>query len=120
MKVRAHTFAALVYRSPLYRQMAYFLELMLGSSSAKEIRVYRSGNFFLDKYRQTADEVFQFARDLRWKGTVSAIAWGSVAAAGIGGAYVYIIYLATIKRIAIGDVVMYSAAVFYAGGSSAL
>ena len=117
IKVRAHTFAALVYKSPLYRQMGYFLELMLGSGTAKEVRVYRSGSFFLNKYRQAADQIFRLSRDLRWKQTTNAMAWGSVAAAGIGGAYVYIIYLATMKRIAVGDVVMYSAAVFYAGGS---
>jgi ATP-binding cassette subfamily B protein len=117
IEIRTHTFASMVYRSPQYRQLGYFLELMLGSETAKEIRVYRSGNFFLDKYRQTADEIFKFARGLRWKGTVSAMAWGSLAAAGIGGAYVYIIYLATTSRIGIGDVVMYSAAVFYAGGA---
>ncbi len=106
IKVRAHTFSTLVYTSPLYRQMGYFLELMLGSGTAKEVRVYRSGSFFLNKYRQAADEIFRFARDLRWKGTTSAMGWGSVAAAGIGGAYVYIIYLATLKRIGVGDVVM--------------
>jgi len=117
LKVRSHTFAALVYKSPLYRQMGYLLELMLGSKTAKEIRVYRSGNFFLEKYRQAANEVFKLARDLRWKGTLRAVGWGSVAAVGIGGAYIYIIYLATVKRINIGDVVMYSSAVFYAGGS---
>lgn len=117
IKIRAHTFAALVYKSPLYRQMGYFLELMLGSRTAKEIRVYRSGTFFLNKYQQAAGEIFRLARELRWKGTTSAMAWGSVAAAGIGGAYIYIIYLATLNRIGIGDVVMYSAAVFYAGGS---
>jgi len=117
LKVRAHTFASLVYKSPLYRRMGYFLELMLGSSTAKEVRVYRSGDFFLNKYTQAADEIFRVARELRWNGTTSAMAWGSVAAAGVGGAYVYIIYLATMKRIGIGDVVMYSAAVFYAGGS---
>jgi ATP-binding cassette subfamily B protein len=117
IEIRTHTFAAMVYRSPQYRQMGYFLELMLGSDTAKEIRVYRSGNFFLDKYRQTADEIFKFARALRWKGTVSAMGWGSLAAAGIGVAYVYIIFLATTNRIGIGEVVMYSAAVFYAGGA---
>lgn len=117
IKIRKHTFSSMVYRSPQYRQMGYFLELMLGRDTAKEIRVYRSANFLLDKYRQTADEVFKFARDLRWKGTSSAMGWGSLAAAGIGGAYVYIIYLATVNRIGIGEVVMYSAAVFYAGGA---
>ncbi|HKU75622.1 MAG TPA: ABC transporter ATP-binding protein, partial [Pyrinomonadaceae bacterium] len=116
-KLRANTFAALVYQSPLYRQMGYFLELMLGTSTAKEIKVYRTGSFFLDKYQQAADEIIKTSRRLRWNATKSAIAWGSLAAAGIGGAYVYIIYLATTNTIGIGDVVMYSAAVFYAGSS---
>jgi ATP-binding cassette subfamily B protein len=117
IKVRAHTFSALVYQSPQYRRMGYFLELMLGAGSAKEIRVYRSGNFFLNRYRQTADDIFKVSREHRWKATAAALGWGSVAAAGIGGAYVYIIYLATAGAITVGDVVMYSSAVFYAGSA---
>lgn len=117
IKVRANTFAALAYKSPLYRQMRYMLELMLGSATAKEIRVYRTGGFFLSKYIQTADEVIKTSRDLRWKATTISIAFGSLAAAGIGAAYIYIIYLAMTNTIGIGDVVMYSSSVFYAGGS---
>lgn len=117
IKVRATTYSALVNKSPKYRQMGYFIELMLGISSAKEVRVYRSGSFFLNKYRQTADEIFKCVRDQRWKATISTIVWGSVAAVGIGGAYLYIIHLATMKTITVGDVVMYSGAVFYAGSS---
>jgi ATP-binding cassette, subfamily B, bacterial len=117
IKVRSHTYSAMVNKSPKYRQMGYFIELMLGTASAKEIRVYRSGSFFLNKYKHTADEIFKFTRDHRWKATIATIGWGSMAALGIGGAYVYIIYLATMKTITVGDVVMYSGAVFYAGGS---
>jgi ATP-binding cassette subfamily B protein len=116
-KVRAHTFQALVYQSPIYRRMGYFLELMLGSGTAKELRVYRTGNFFLSKYRTLADEIIRKTRGLRWTATKSAMAWGSLAAAGIGAAYLYIIYLATTNRIGLGDVVMYGTAVFYAGAS---
>lgn len=117
IKVRAHTYSALVHRSPQYRRMGYFIELMLGTSPAKEIRVYRSGDFFLSKYRHIANDIFKCERDHRWKATMALLVWGSVAAAGIGGAYIYIIYLATTKTITVGDVVMYSGAVFYAGGS---
>lgn len=117
IKVRAHTFSALVYQSPQYRLMGYLLELMLGASPAKEIRVYRSGDFFLNKYRRTADDIFKVTRERRWQATAAILVWGSVAAAGIGGAYVYIIYLATTGAITVGDVVMYSSAVFYAGSS---
>lgn len=117
IKVRTHTYSALVNKSPQYRQMRYFIDLMLGTGSAKEIRVYRSGNFLLNKYQQTADEIFKFARDHRLKATIATLIWGSVAAIGVGGAYLYIIYLATMKTITIGDVVMYSGAVFYAGNA---
>lgn len=117
IKVRTHTYSALVHQSPKYRLMRYFIELMLGSGSAKEIRVYRSGNFLLNKYQQTADEIFKVARAHRLKATIAALIWGSVAAIGIGGAYLYIIYLATMKAITIGDVVMYSGALFYTGNA---
>jgi ATP-binding cassette, subfamily B, bacterial len=117
IKARAHTFAAMVYQSPQYRLMGYFLELMLGTGPAKEIRIYRSGNFFLNKYQRTADAIFKVAREHRWKATLAMLVWGSVSAAGIGGAYVYIIYLAAMKAITVGDVVMYSGAVFYAGSA---
>jgi len=117
IKVRANTFAALAYKSPLYRQMRYMLELMLGSATAKEIRVYRTGGFFLSKYTQAVDEVIKTSRALRWKALTISIVFGSLAATGIGAAYIYIIYLAMTNTIGIGDVVMYSASVFYAGGS---
>ena len=81
------------------------------------MRVYRAGNFFLNRYRRTADNIFKLAREHRWKATVAALIWGNVAAAGTGSAYIYIIYLAGRGTITIGDVVMYSGAVFYAGSS---
>jgi len=47
----------------------------------------------------------------------AALLWGSVAAVGVGGAYCYIIRLATLRLITIGDVAMYSGAVFYGGAA---
>jgi ATP-binding cassette, subfamily B, bacterial len=117
LKVRAHTFNAMVHKTPEYRRMDYFIGLLLGIAPAKELRVYSSGNFFLAKYRQVADEIFQFAREHRWKATVATMGWGAVAAAGIGGAYLYIIHLAVLRIITIGEVVMYSGAVFYSGSA---
>lgn len=75
IKVRTHTYSALVHQSPKYRLMRYFIELMLGSGSAKEIRVYRSGNFLLNKYQQTADEIFKVARAHRLKATITTLIW---------------------------------------------
>jgi ATP-binding cassette subfamily B protein len=117
LKIRAHTFNAMVHKSPRYRQMDYLIGLMLGTEPAKELRVYRSGLFFLSKYRDVANEIFSFARQQRWDATKATLVWGTLAAAGIGGAYIYIIHLAIIKAITVGDVVMYSGAVFYAGSA---
>src|ERR1700719_1248871 len=102
---------------PRYRQMGYFIGVILGAPYAKEVRAYRCGDFFLNKYLRTADDVFTWARAHRWRATVNAGIWGAVAAAGIGCAYLYIIYLATRGAITIGDVVMYSGAAFYTGAS---
>jgi len=117
LKVRAHTFNAMVHKSPEYRRMDYLIGLMLGTVPAKETRVYRSGEFFLSKYREVADEIVRFARSHRWNATLATMTWGAVAAAGIGGAYVYIIHLALIRAITVGEVVMYSGAVFYSGSA---
>ena len=117
VKVRKHTYSALVHMSPTYRQMSYYIKLMFSDASAKEMRVYRSGGFFLEKYRRVAEEIFEFARDHRKKAMVATVVWGCVAAVGIGGAYLYIIYLAMMKTITIGDLVMYSGAIFFAGSS---
>jgi ATP-binding cassette subfamily B protein len=48
---------------------------------------------------------------------MTTIVWAAIAAAGVGGAYIYIIYMAVRKEITVGEVVMYSGAVFYAGGA---
>jgi ATP-binding cassette subfamily B protein len=117
MEARAHTFGALVNNSPRYRRMGYLMGVILGAAYAKEVRAYGSGSFFVNKYQQTADEAFQATRGHRWKATVSAMIWGAVSAGGIGGAYLYIIYLTTMGKVTTGDVVMYSGAAFYAGAS---
>lgn len=117
LKVRAHTFNAMVHKSPQYRRMDYLIGLMLGTVPAKETRVYRSGDFFLAKYLEVADEIVRFARGQRWNAAMAMMVWGAVAAIGIGGAYIYIIHLALIKAITVGEVVMYSGAVFYSGSA---
>ena len=117
LRVNAETFAALVHKSPAYRRMRYFIELMLGSAAAKEVRIYRTGPFFLDKYRSAADEVFATSRTRRRKAGRSMIGWGTVSAFGVGGAYIYIVYLASLGRITVGDVVMYISTVFYGGAA---
>ncbi len=76
MKARLYTFAAMVNKSPEYRRMGYYIGLMLGSGSAKEVRAYRSGGFFLGKYERVADHILEFTRLHRRKATLIAMMGG--------------------------------------------
>src|SRR5262249_11336502 len=84
-------------------------------TSAKEVRIYRTGGFFLGKYRRAADDVFMASQTRRWKAGISMIGWGAFAAMCVGAVYTYIVYLASQRRITVGDVVMYTGTVFYGG-----
>ena len=116
-KVRSSTYAAMVNISPKFRCMGYFIELMLGVNTAKEIKTFKSGSFFLSKYSKVANEIFNFSNKLRLRVGLTTILWGCVSACGVGLAYLYVIYMASIGEITIGDVVLYSGAVFYSGAT---
>lgn len=117
LRIGAHTYAALANKSPLYRQMQYFMDLVLGATAVKETKLYRTGNFFMSRYDRAATQIFRESRRLRWHGSLATSFWGCVAATGVGGAYLYIINRAVNGVLTTGDVAMYSGAVFYAGGA---
>lgn len=117
MRLSADSYAALANSSPTYRRMAYALELMLGTGAAKEIRIFRNAGFIRRKYEQAADEIFAVSRARRRRAAGAVLGWGSIASLGVGSAYVYVIYLAHERAISIGDVAMYTGAVFYASGA---
>ncbi len=116
-KARSRMFSVVMNQNPKYRYMQYCIEQVLGVQQAKEIRAYGSGLLFFKKYKATALEVLAAARQQRAKDTLSTVLWGALAAAGVGGAYIYVIYRATLNALTVGDVVMYSSAAFYFGTS---
>jgi len=117
VRVSADTFAALANKSPIYRRMAYFIDLMLGTAAAKEIRIFRSGGFFLRKYGRAADNIFATSQARRRQATSSLISWGLVNALGVGGAFIYVVSIARRGSVTVGDVVMFISAVAFAGGA---
>ncbi len=117
MRVSANTYAALVNKSSVYRRMRYFIDQLIGSASAKEVRIYRTGPFFLQKYERATEEIFADSRARRRNAGLTLVWQGVLAALGIGGAYVYVVWLAARGQITIGGVVMYTSTVFYGGAA---
>jgi ATP-binding cassette subfamily B protein len=117
MKTRANTFAALMNTSPFYRKMNYFLRLLLGAGAAKEVRAYDNGEFIVERYEDAARDVYEKTGKPLRQALYRTLSWGTLQACGVGGAYIWILWQAVQGRITIGDVVMYSGAVFYAGGA---
>ncbi len=108
----------LVYKvSPDERQKYYFSFLLSGVHAAKEIRLFDTGGYFLDRLLRLTRKVHQDRRqqqkyELRWD-----IFLGFLSSLVAGIAFVVVIWGAFNGRLTLGDVTLYISAVASVQGS---
>ena len=101
---------ALARRSnPLQRRQLLYFNLMSSAQAAKELRLFGLGGFFhalvrRDLITMHADEARLSLRVLRTQGSLSLLA-----AASSAGSLVWVVHLAVIGRVSLGDVALYVA-----------
>lgn len=104
--------------TPIRRELDYLRILGTSKESAKEVKLFRLGGFFHDRYAELTDGIIQ--RNIRL--TRKRLWWGSVLAAvgsiGYYGAYAYLVWRTFLGEISIGTLTALAGAL--AGSSSQL
>lgn len=104
--------------TPIRRELDYLRILGTSKESAKEVKMFRLGGFFHDRYAELTDGIIQ--RNIRL--TRKRLWWGSVLAAvgsiGYYGAYAYLVWRTFLGEISIGTLTALAGAL--AGSSTQL
>ena len=104
-----NNFKAQVYRVQAHdsREQRYYASVLTSAETAKEVRTFDLGGFFLEKYREAFSRVFErsqrFRRRARKVGTLS----GSLSGAVSAGVFAWIVLQAYHGTLTIGDAVLY-------------
>ena len=89
------------------REQRYYAGLLTSAETAKEVRTFDLGGFFLEKYREAFTRVFERSQQFRkraWKvGALSGALSGTVSA----GAFAWVVLQAYRGALTIGDAVLY-------------
>lgn len=98
-------------QASLRRRLRYISDLSLGRQAAKEVRLFGTGPYLLDLYRQYSREMLNRLRVLQRRMTVSTGLTGTLAGLTAGGAYLWLVVRITGDSVAAGDIAVFLGAV---------
>lgn len=111
LKFGRQRFGVVLNASLKERRATYYGRLLSWAESAKEVRLFNLGGYFLDAFSKTIRQIQrqhrqQQQRELRWQMPLALL--GSLASTG---AFAFVIVQAFAGRLSLGDVSLYTSAV---------
>ncbi|MGH2369733.1 MAG: ABC transporter ATP-binding protein [Chloroflexota bacterium] len=108
-----------VYRgqAPHVRRLTYYFQLLTTDGAAKEIRIFGLGDFFLELYRQSYRRVVGEIEAYRRGQAPAMVGLPAIGSLGAGAVLLYTVWQATQGNIGVGDLVLYTGAVFMVQGA---
>ena len=92
---------------PESRQLAYYYLLLVDTRSAKEIKFFNLGAYFINRYREVFDTVFKRVRSLKISHTKSTVLFSLLHGIGLTFLYAYVLLISVQGEITVGDLAMY-------------
>jgi ATP-binding cassette subfamily B protein len=99
------------YEVPEVRKMGYYKSVLTHDSSAKEIRLFDLGEFFLGRYVSCFNEFFERHNKLRRDHWRNNLVLSSLSAIGTAGAFIFVALAALAQVITVGSYTLYVAAI---------
>lgn len=111
LRFRRKRFDMSWHNSPKERKMYYFGSVLSNTHFAKEVRLFNLGNYILDKYISTTQDVHQEQRALNQEELKFNTGLNVLQAVVMVGTYIFVIAQAFAQSITLGDVTLYIEAV---------
>ncbi len=92
---------------PESRQLAYYNRLLVDTKSAKEIKLFNLGGYFINQYRELFDTVFKRVRSVKISHTRSTVLFSLLHGIGLTLLYAYVVLISVQGKITVGDLAMY-------------
>jgi ATP-binding cassette subfamily B protein len=109
----------LVEMSPMRRRLGTLASVLVSSRYAKEVRLFGFARYFLDRYQALYLEMLAFVQRTRRRLIAASLGLSLLAALGVGAGFFYVIGQALKGALTIGDLSLYTAALFQANGAAA-
>ncbi|MGH6916095.1 MAG: ABC transporter ATP-binding protein [Geminicoccaceae bacterium] len=103
-------FRQAVRLSPARRLMDYLRSLVTTDSFNKEIKVFRLGDYFVERYAEVADDAYKETRELAVKRQLAATVWGAIPVIATSGTFLYVAVLAVRGQVSLGSLAVYTQA----------
>ncbi len=97
-------------QSPERRQMSYYETVMTTDTYNKEVKLYNLGNFFVERFRKLATDVYNENKLILIKRYLTSFLWLSISLGANAGIYLYVALQAVAGRITLGDLTLYTQA----------
>jgi ATP-binding cassette subfamily B protein len=105
------------WSSRLLRRMFYLTTLVTTDASAKEVKLFNLGPYFIDRYRLLARTYYERQRRLVTSRYVAGYLWGVLTTLAGSITYLYVALQAVAGRLTLGDLTLYTAAASSVQGS---
>jgi ATP-binding cassette, subfamily B, bacterial len=97
-------------QSPERRQMSYFETVMTTDTYNKEVKLYNLGNFFVERFRKLANQVYAENKSILVRRYLTSFLWLSISLGANAMIYLYVALQAVAGRITLGDLTLYTQA----------
>lgn len=104
-------------QSPERRQLYYFNTVMTYDDFNKEIKLFNLGNFFIQRYRQLANKLYDENKAIFVRRYTTSFFWTSLTIIANSAIYLYVAVQAVIGRITLGGLILYTQSAIQTGQS---
>jgi len=98
------------WAAPIRRRMQYLNDLVTTDAAAKEVKLFGLGPYFTGRFRAMGQELYRRQRRLVVGRNLSHAGWGLLTTAMTAMTYLYVALQAAGGRLAVGDLVLFGAA----------
>lgn len=98
--------------APVRRKAAYTRHILLSRRSAKEVRLFGLGDFFINLYQSNFKNLYSVLKKIQIRSSRWSVLTGFLSGAGTGLGYFWILSQSGSNHFSVGDISLYLGAVF--------
>jgi len=118
-KLQKEAFETLVMNSPESRKMQYYSSVMLSKEHIKEVKIYNTAAFFINKYMVTFNKIHTEVKKIRYKQAIFSVVFVGLGIVGIGISFWWVVKGVINNTFTAGDILIFSSSVLLARQSLA-
>lgn len=118
-RLQKEAFETLVTNSPEARKMQYYSSVMLSKEHIKEVKLYNTATFFINKYMMTFHKIHAAMKKIRYKQACYSIVFVGIGMVGIGFSFWWVVTGVLNNTFTAGDILIFASSILLARQSLA-